>query len=222
MSIQVMKVDGGAEGIKNMKVDYPSNSLKAKGAQTSEKKVTQVTTGLVIAKKKSLGKRFKETFLGENMDNVVGYIIQDVLIPAAKSTISDIVSGGIEMLLFGTSKGRRTNTYNRNDSRVSYQKYYKENERKDGRRDITVAARARHNFDDIIIASRAEAEEVRNNLVDLIADYQVATVSDLYDLVGITSEFTDNKYGWDDLSTSKIIRVRDGYLIDLPKPVVIN
>ena len=82
------------------------------------------------------------------------------------------------------------------------------------RREPSLRNRSRHNFDDIILDSRGEAEEVLSHLVDLVDDYGMASVADLYDLVGITSNFTDNKYGWTNLSSASVSRVRDGYLID--------
>ena len=72
------------------------------------------------------------------------------------------------------------------------------------------------NFDDIILETRWEAEEVLSHMIDLIENYGVASVADLYELVGITGSFTDNKYGWTNLSSATVSRVRDGYLINLP------
>ena len=47
-------------------------------------------------------------------------------------------------------------------------------------------------------------------------------MADLYDLVGMTSNYTDNKYGWYDLRTAYIQGVSGGYVIRLPKPVALN
>lgn len=190
------------------------------------KQLEKVIKGSVITRKKSLGKRIKELFFGDDVPSVTGYIIHDVLIPAAKSTLSDMVSGGIEMLLFGSSRGTRTRR-DKGKSYVSYTNYYKSDERdgRDSHRDRPDHSRnnrARHNFDDIIIESRGEAEEVLSHLVDMILDYDTACVADLYDLVGIPTTFVDNKYGWTDLSGATISRVRAGYMINLPKPYLLD
>lgn len=74
-----------------------------------------------------------------------------------------------------------------------------------------------HDFSDIILASRADAEEVLDRLRDLVSQYDVATVNDLYDLVGLTGEFTDDKWGWTDLRTASVRVVRGGYLLNLPR-----
>ena len=53
---------------------------------------------------------------------------------------------------------------------------------------------------------------------ELIDTYGNVSVADLYDLVGKSSEYTDNKYGWTNLRNAEPVRVRDGYMLKLPKP----
>jgi hypothetical protein len=217
-SREVLKVDNGAAGVSTIKTSFPSNAHKDR-KEPQEKRVEKVTRGKVTTRKKSTGKKLFETFIGDDINSVTSYILHDVLIPAAKSTISDMVQGGIEMLLFGERKGSRTKR-DRGSSYVSYSSY--SNGRDDRRREISNRDRSRHNFDDIILSSRGEAEEVLSHLVDLTIDYGQASVSDLYDLVGITGNFTDNKYGWVDLSRASVSRARDGYLLNLPKTIILD
>ena len=73
-------------------------------------------------------------------------------------------------------------------------------------------------FDDIILATRDEAESVLNRMYDLLGDYKMVTVAELYTMVGISGDFTNENWGWRNLQSAKIRRVRDGYLIDLPRP----
>jgi hypothetical protein len=79
-------------------------------------------------------------------------------------------------------------------------------------------ARRNHDFDEIVLATRAEANEVIDRLFDLISKYEQATVSDLYDLVGLEAKFTDEKWGWRDMRGVQAVRVGGGYLLDLPRP----
>lgn len=202
------------------KRDFPSNSHLSKMDKREERKVEKVAKGNVVRKKKTLGKKMAETFLGDDTKSVTQYIIYDVLIPAAKSTISDMVSGGIEMLLFGDTKGRNTRR-DKGKSYVSYSSYYSgDRDRRD--RDRERSARARHNFDDLDFESRGEAEEILSRLVDLIEDYGMASVADYYDLAGVSSNFTDDKYGWRNLSMASVTRTRNGYVINLPKTELLD
>ena len=80
-----------------------------------------------------------------------------------------------------------------------------------------------HELDTIIILeSRGEAEDVLERMDELIATYQVVSVADFYDLVGVSGNYTDNKYGWTDIRNASVIHVRDGYMIKLPKALPLN
>lgn len=201
--------------------NYPSNAHTKKEDKKEEKKVEKVIKGNAVRRKKTLGKKVAETFIGDDSKNVAQYILYDVLIPAAKETLSSMVSGGIEMLLFGETRGRNTRR-DKNKSYVSYTSYYKNEDRDRRDRDRDRGNRARHNFDDIILDSRGEAEDVLTALVELVGVYGEASVADLYELAGIQSNFTDNKYGWTNLSDAYVERVRDGYLIRLPRTVLLD
>lgn len=52
---------------------------------------------------------------------------------------------------------------------------------------------------------------------ELIEIYGMVSVADLYDLVGITGNYTDNKYGWTNIRNAEPVHVRDGYMLRLPK-----
>jgi len=201
--------------------DYKPNSHKYKEEQKrvavpEEKKVEKVITGTAKSKKKSEFQKFMDIFI-EDIDNVKSYILLDVLIPAIKKAISDIVTNGIDMLLYGGTGRTKSNSP---ASKVSYRSYY------DGgnvRRDYsTVRTKIGYSYDDIILDSRGEAEEVLSKMDELISTYGVVSVADLYDLVGITGNYTDNKYGWTDIRSASVIRVRDGYMLKLPKALPLN
>lgn len=206
-----------------MDAQFPSNSHKSRAEQEEPKKVVKkVISGTVVKKKKTFWRRLTDAIFGEDVDSVSSYVVHDVLIPAAKNTLSDIVTGGIEMLLFGgDSRPNRARRSNRGGSYVSYNNYYNRSDRRDERQP-SYRNRTRHNFDDIILESRGEAEEVLSNMVDLIEDYGMASVGDLYGFVGLACSYTDNKYGWTNLSSVRPIRVRDGYLLDFPRPMPLD
>lgn len=201
--------------------EFPSNSNRKKEltAPIKEKNITPVVSGKVIKKQRSFEQKISETFFGDDARSVGDYILHDVLIPAMKSTLSDMVGGGIEMLLFGERKSSSRSRLFRDRDR-SYVPYNKLSRRDDleDRRYMSRSARSRHDFDDIILETRGEAEDVLSHLVDLIEDYGVASVGDYYDLLGIESAFTDNKYGWTNVADGYIDRTRDGYCIRLPRP----
>lgn len=201
------------DGIRGM--DLPGNSIKSNDDASAQKKVDKVVKGHVTIKKKSLGRKFVDTFFGEDVVDVKGYIINDVLIPALKNTIDDVVSDGIKLILFGEVKGGNSRKGNGRPY-VSYDRAYSKDRREDCGR---ASSRARYEFGDAILDNRGDAEEILSNLVDIIEDYGAASVADLHDMLGVTGAFTDNYWGWTDLSNATVRRVREGYLLDLPKTV---
>jgi biotin operon repressor len=54
-------------------------------------------------------------------------------------------------------------------------------------------------------------------MYDLLKEYEMVSVQDLYTLLGKSSSYVDQKWGWMDLQGSQIRRVRDGYILELPK-----
>lgn len=192
--------------------EYKGNSRFAKEKPQEKRKVEKVVKGTVKSKKNN---GFFSNFLSGDLLDVKNYIIQDVLIPTIKNTIEDMVSNGISMLL-NNGEPRRSNKRSSTSSRVSYRSYY-EREENDREKSRTKDRDHGYSYDDIILESRVEAEEVISRLDELIEVYGMASVADLYDLVGISGQYTDNKYGWTDVRSASHVRVRDGYLLKMPR-----
>jgi len=207
--------------------EFPSNKRPlARPAKTAKETVEKVVTGKVVTRRKPLTRRFAETFIAEDSQSVGRYVLLEVLIPAFKDLISDVAREAVDRTLFGggrSGRGRPGFRSSGSSSHVSYNRYSSTPQGPPWRRDderpgISRMARRNHDFDEIVLATRAEANEVIDRLFDLISKYEQATVSDLYDLVGLEAKFTDEKWGWRDMRGVQAVRVGGGYLLDLPRP----
>jgi len=216
--------------------DYPANShkvtqhyVKKENVEKEEepKKIEKVVEGEVLRRKKPWGKRVWESFVGGDLQTVRSFVVLEVLLPAAKDMIADSFTQGVERMLYGEARStsRRTGRRPGDNGYVAYNRYAP-SKPSYGRRDEPPGpsrrARATHNFDEIILATRVEAEEVIDRLFDLVSRYDSATVADLYELVGVTGNYTDDKWGWTDIRGAGVTRVRNGYLLDLPRPEPID
>lgn len=160
-------------------------------------------------------KKARGLVLNDDVKNVVDFIWFDVLVPAAKSMISDAITGGLDLALFGEKRDNRKTERDRGRTVVSYSNYYKDRDRHEER---PSRRRGRH-LDDMIFKKRVEADDVLNSMLDLLDEYHQVSVDDLYDLIGVSSDdFTDKEIGWTNLSRASVERVRGGYLLDLPRP----
>jgi hypothetical protein len=191
--------------------EFPSNSNVNKNVKIEEKDIQRVTSGQATRRKKSFGRKFKETFIAGDAKTAVSYALVDILLPMARDTIVEAAQAGIERLILGDY--RRFKGTNRPPSGptgvVNYNRYSTNMGR----------ARSQHDFDELLLDSRSEAEQVIDQLFDVVSRYDTATVADLYELVGLGSGHTDHKWGWTDLRGAGVTRTRDGYLLDLPDPI---
>lgn len=201
--------------------EYKSNSHKARAeraADVPEKKVEKVVSGPVKVKKKSGLSKAAGMIISEDAGNVGSYVVMEVLVPAIKKAVKDIVTDGIEILLYGEPRrDKRSGGINANY--VNYSKYSSVDRRDSGYRS---EPRNRLAYDDIVVDTRAEAEEVLSQMAALIDQYGVASIADLCDLVGIQHQYTDNKYGWTNIRNAEPVRVSNGWLLKMPKVLPID
>lgn len=198
-----------------MAEEYKPNSHRSKEQAhepMEDKKIEKVVTGTVKQRKKTGLSRAASTFMPGDVDSVKSYILMDVLVPSIKRAISDIVCNGINMLLGEPTRGKGGNSIG---AKVSYRQYYRD---PDEQRDYArPRAQAQYSYDDIIFDNRGDAEEVLYRMEELLERFEVVSVADLFDMAGISCNYTDNKYGWTDLRSAHVERVRDGYIINLPR-----
>ena len=203
-------------------VDYTPNSHKYKAEQketaTERKKLDAVVTGTAKRKKNEI-RKITNIFAPGDMSSVTEYIIMDVIVPATKKMISEVVRNGIDMILYGETG--RSNNRGPSD-KVSYRSYYGSN---DNTRNNNSSNRARSvfDYDNIVIPTRQEAEEVIRRMDEIIENYQTVSVADLYDLCGITDHnYMNQRYGWMNIRTAEAVRVRDGYVLKLPRALPLD
>lgn len=201
-------------------MDFPANSHKAisKATMPPKEEVQKVVTGKVIKRSVPLGRRFKELFFGGETKGVLQYIFGDVILPSVKNMIVDSTSRGIERAMYGDKAVRRSGI-GFGQPKISYNLPVERFPRDVAGilpKQAPQPSQSRHSAGEILFTTRADAEEVLERLTDLVENYQAATVSDLYSLVGYPTTFVDEKWGWTSVASVTIQQVRDGYILSLP------
>ena len=206
--------------------EYKSNSDKSKKAalqqpETPKPRPQKVISGKAKLKKQSSGK-IKELFVASEASNVRDYIIYDIIIPTIKDTLYNVFVNGLSMTLFGNTKGGRRGD---SGSHVSYVKYYDDRDRYD-RNSYAPSYRSRtdYNYRDVVVDTKAEAEELLERLAEMIDAYGIASILDLYDMVGLKTYNTDSNYGWtmSAIREARIVRDFNGWCLKMPRPQPIN
>lgn len=192
--------------------------VRENATSPSERKVQKVVKGKVTTKKNEV-RKIADAFVAEDLKNVRSYLFTDVLVPAAKKLISDIVRNGVDMFLYGGGQGSN-NRSNTNAGYVSYRSY---SDRDRGNEPRRYESGSRLNYDDIIFDYRQDAVEVLDRMRGIREQYGFVRVSDLFDLADVSGPYTGNRYGWYSLERAKVIQTRDGrYIIDLPRAMAID
>ena len=200
---------------------YKPNSNKYKEdmkKSNEERKIEKVISGTAKVKKKSGARKFTDALIAEDATNVKSYIVSDVILPAAKKLVSDIVRDGIDMLLYGTTRPSGKSGDRFGLGYVNYGGY--SSKKRDDRH--ALATRSRVEYEDIILESRGEVEAMRDQMGDVIDTYGFVTVADMYDMAGLTAPYTANKFGWTSVRNAEAVRVRDGYVLKLPRPAALD
>lgn len=196
--------------------DYRSNSDKSRQEQP-EKKVEAVVSGSTKTRRKGEMQKFADVFIAEDAGNVKSYIFMEVIVPALKKAISDIVVTGIDMILYGEAGRSKKNT----PAKASWQNYYEQDNRV--RANSGTNRRSSIDYDDIVFDTRGDAEAVLEAMSDIIDQYGTVSVADLYDLARVPNDnFTMNRYGWTNINNASPVRVRDGYILKLPRVIPLN
>ena len=183
------------------------------------KKVEKVVTGGVTAEKKSGLRKVKDNMISADANSVKSYIVMDVLLPAAKKAVYDIVVNGINMFLYGEAAS--TNIKNSSSSglsaRIAYNECY--NKPTGG-----MQSRRWYDFDSIQYDLPTDANFVIERMNEIVSAYGIVSVADLYDLSGLSCDWTAQNYGWTSVASAQVVPIpgTGKYTIKLPKALPIK
>lgn len=197
------------------------NSHKSKQLESQEtptKNIGKVIDGNAKIAKKGEFQKAVDAFLPEEgLNGIKDHIIMDVVIPTIKKIISDTV----ETLLYGAT-GLAPRNSGSNKNKTSYSGYYnrKEEEERYLRPGASSRISTNHSYEEIVLETRGQALQVIACMEEIIDQYECVTVADLYEMVELTGNYTDNNYGWMDLRDAQAIQLRrGGYTLKLPRPI---
>jgi hypothetical protein len=201
-----------------MMQDYQSNSNKDK-KQKPEKQIERTIHTEVLVQKKTISQKFKGLFIEADPKSVIQFIFYEVILPAARNMIVDSTSKGVERMMYGDrGSGRSRYGMIGGGTRVTYNSPVNRGYGNPALRPPPAARQniMRSNQNNLIFVSREEAASVIDQLNNIIDQYEVASVADLNQIVGLEKSYTDNKWGWIYLGEAQVRQVREGFLLELP------
>lgn len=167
--------------------------------------------------------KFKKAVLGED-DSIRSHLWFDFLVPGTKNILWELVTNSLRMGLYDRhGRGGGPQTRPGGFAQPQYTNYsrsihqgYPAPYTPPGR----VAEVGFSTTDDVVFKTRAEVDVVLTTLYDITERYNRVTITDFYDLIGMTARSTDSRWGWDAemISRANVMPIRGGFAIRLPEP----
>ena len=207
------------------------------GQEQSERRMKKVGTGESKTMKKSFRKRFLETFIADDITkkDIGEYLLKDIIVPSIQDAIMDGVNGALGMM-FGINivrKGSRGSSSS-SGGKIRYGGYFNGGS-SSKKESTTVRTRDRSTFEVQMKDNKQEAMDIMEELENYLAEYPEngVTVADYYDAFGVSTEHTDNKWGWRNLDGMRLERVPrafydeetrrylDGWAVVMPREIAL-
>ena len=194
--------------------DFPSNTSEDK-----KKRLEKVIQGNVVKRNDGFLKRAITSIVSSDIttQDLRDELIFDYLVPTVKDTLVDMGKMLLDAIFYGSIVSRKKSGNGIKAAKVSYSDYYDSKTKQ-----VQVSNHTSYDFGTYAFQSRTDAEAALDQLIDIIREYSQVSVADFCDVIGVTCNFTDNKYGWTDLSKTTISRTHDGYVINFDKPSPLN
>jgi len=194
---------------------------KSKPAELPPKKVEKIVDAVPV--KRPATRRFLDQAFADSPRNIGRRIFDDIMVPNIKRGLEQAAGAFISGMLWGDTGGSMpSNVVRGNLMRVSgnsYSQMSTQNAMQLASRANTM--RSGGGYKDLTLASADEAQMLLARMYELLNDYRVVAVGDLYEAAGITPSISDNSYGWTSLDGARISQTRDGFLLELPRPISI-
>jgi hypothetical protein len=213
--------------------DYQNNSHKAKegGKPTEEKKIERITSSEVVVRKIGPWMKLKRILMEIDVPGLMNFAIHEHVIPKSRNMLYDIIVGSAGRTIYkdayrhdpgsrmpssvlGAAVQKGLTTY------TSYNQPSLPSQRYADPRGLPQLSAPRVTSDarGYVIVSRDEAERVLETLAMVIDRYEVVTVADLREMLGLEFTPIDNRWGWIDVRDAQITQRREGWLLQMPQP----
>ena len=174
-----------------------------------------------IARKEGMGRRVARAFISEERGNIKEHVIFDVVIPAIKNAVVDVITDGINMLLYGEKRSRKDKS-----GRTAYGSFWASSLQESNRRAESSGATRTSSmgrYMDAAWESKEEAKDVLECMSTILDSYPAVTVADFYGLIDDDKNFPiesiHNKWGWKSLAGVDVVKLGGGlWGLSLPRP----
>lgn len=196
-----------------------SGTNKPSATDTKTNKKIEVVVDEKVVVKPNMFKRIANAIVDPEGFTDIKTNLKDQVKRQAADSVKNIISSGLKGAVDALFYGQSTNysNYSNPFGKTQYSQY-SNGVKRVGNSQPQTRQRKIFNSRRYIIGNEPDAEAVIQALTGQIIEYGSARVADFYNLIDISTDYTDNSYGWTDLSSAGIEAVPNGYVVVLPTP----
>lgn len=163
--------------------------------------------------------KFMRVFLSEDAKDAWKIIREQKVEPFIKRTFLDFM----EIVIFGSSS-RDRGGYGARRYHTSYERYYDDDDRgySSSRRVANSNRRHRFAYEDCEFDSLDEVVDAIEEITDYLREYKFVSVAKLNNAIGISGDWTDKNWGWNDARDFNWARRGRRYILDFAPPIPAN
>lgn len=214
----------------------PTNQQPVQNQEVHYEAITQ-------GKKKKLSplKKFTDNLFQGDINTVKEHVYKKIFIPMVQNTLMTVVNNALSMM-FGNAPGvsnfnpYNTQMTNQNTTASIFRPYYVNYSQPQVQQQQSSVPTlpSSFDFDPIEISASVDpktgqpisaemiCEQIKFQLEDGLAKFKKARVSELYELCGMSWNFTDQRYGWFNLQGMHYERTLNGTcLLYMPRPTLL-
>lgn len=166
-------------------------------------------------------KRFMSFLVAESPKDVAKNIGTNLVVPRLKAAFEEAANGLLSGLLWGNGMSRPHNGIVQgtvlNPNTTVYGGIVN-----GGVSPAQLAAAAvpqrPGGYQDLKVPTQQYAEALLTNLYQLLNEYRMVSIADLYESANLPTDPQDHKMGWYSLEGARIEKHRDGFVLALPRP----
>lgn len=207
---------------------YPSNTLKDRGKQQPQQKAKPDLKCVVTGKTKPVPQSiWSKVFVGikpASGQTMKGFIFDEIVTPLIQRAVVEGVTGAINFLVKGDAYADRKEVGKFGKSYINYNGITSGKSLSGGGQYVYSGKNSRMDIENVWFESRVDAQRVLDEMMGVIAQYDILTVNGFYDIIGRTNiiDPSNEKFGWSDLRNAYITASRGGWIIHLPSPMPID
>ena len=170
-----------------------------------------VVTGKVTKQHKSEAKKVVE--------DIAKVTVEEILWPSLKKIIFDMITSGAGIALFRDPSYRKSLI---SQGSTPYSKMFSATKATEVK-PVQKILYGRYTFDNIVFDNKGSAERVLYEMKNVLSEYPIVTVANLYEFADVDVEQTDYKYGWKNLDNATVVAHYNGqYSLNLPNPMALD